>query len=133
MTELGQYLQETRPGHPASCKPSVLQWWKEHSLIYPTISQMARDILALPCITDSRVATRTAGLAMCELAGESHIEMLVCTQDWLTPAGTTCALASPVFHLISFLYTDLLMSLQAPETWSHPMMSTSTRKKVSAC
>jgi hypothetical protein len=133
MTELGQYLQETRPGRHASCKPSVLQWWKERSPIYPTISQMARDILALPCSTDSRVATRTAGLAMCELAGESHIEMLVCTQDWLTPAGTTCALASPCFHLISFLYTDLLVSLQAPGTWSHPMMSTLTRKKVSPC
>jgi predicted dehydrogenase len=105
MTELGQYLQETRPGLPPSCKPSVLQWWKEHSLIYPTISQMARDILALPCSIDSRVATRTAGLAMCELAGENHIEMFVCTQDWLTPAGTTCALAS----CISLFSSDLFV------------------------
>ncbi|XP_039815808.1 zinc finger BED domain-containing protein RICESLEEPER 2-like [Panicum virgatum] len=84
LTELGQYLQETRP---ASGKPSVLQWWKEHSLTYPTIAQMARDILALPCITACKVATRTAGLAMCESADKSRIEMLVCTQDWLTPAG----------------------------------------------
>lgn len=85
MTELGQYLQET---HPASAKDSVLQWWKEHSLNYPTVARMALDILALPCNTDCKVAIRTAGFAMCELAGESRIEMLVCTQDWLTPAGT---------------------------------------------
>ncbi|KAJ1289531.1 hypothetical protein BS78_02G171700 [Paspalum vaginatum] len=85
MTELGQYLQETRPTFD---KASVLQWWKEHSLNYPTIARMARDILALPCNTDYKVAKRTAGFAMCELAGESCIEMLVCTQDWLTPAAT---------------------------------------------
>ncbi|CAL5074495.1 unnamed protein product [Urochloa decumbens] len=84
MTELGQYLQETRP---ASGEPSVLQWWKEHSLTYPTVARMARDMLALPCNTACKVATRTAGLAMCESAGKSCIEMLVCTQDWLTPAG----------------------------------------------
>ncbi|OEL24041.1 hypothetical protein BAE44_0014939 [Dichanthelium oligosanthes] len=84
VTELGQYLEETRP---AEGKPSVLQWWKEHSLTYPMIARMARDILALPCNTACEVATRTTGLAMCELVGESHIEMLVCTQDWLTPAG----------------------------------------------
>jgi hypothetical protein len=78
MTELGQYLQETCP---ASGKPSVLQWWKEHSLTYPKIAQMARDILALPCNTACKVATRTTGLAMCESVDKSHIEMLVCTQD----------------------------------------------------
>ncbi|CAN6174194.1 unnamed protein product [Urochloa humidicola] len=87
MTELGQYLQETRPASGEPSEPSVLQWWKEHSLTYPTVARMARDILALPCNTACKVATRTAGLAMCELAGKSHIEMLVCTQDWLTPAG----------------------------------------------
>lgn len=93
MTELGQYLQETRP---ASGEPSVLQWWKEHSLIYPTMARMARDMLALPCNTACKVATRTAGLAICESAGKNRIEMLVCTQDWLTPAGMTCPLLYPV-------------------------------------
>ncbi|GJN34101.1 hypothetical protein PR202_gb22740 [Eleusine coracana subsp. coracana] len=96
MTELCQYLQEQHP-RTMRPKPSVLQWWKEHSLTYPTIARMARDILALPCSTDCNIAIRTAGVAMCEPASERHIEMLVCTQDWLTPAGTTCALASPVF------------------------------------
>lgn len=93
MTELGQYLQETRP---ASGNPNVLQWWKEHSLTYPTVARMARDMLALPCNTACKVATRTAGLAMCESAGKSRIEMLVCTQDWLTPAGMTCHLLYPI-------------------------------------
>ncbi|KAK3133241.1 hypothetical protein QOZ80_6AG0534160 [Eleusine coracana subsp. coracana] len=86
MTELCQYLQEQHP-RTMRPKPSVLQWWKEHSLTYPTIARMARDILALPCSTDCNIAIRTAGVAMCEPASERHIEMLVCTQDWLTPAG----------------------------------------------
>ncbi|KAM0919895.1 hypothetical protein ACQ4PT_007889 [Festuca glaucescens] len=55
MAELDQYLQE--PG---------LQWWKENDLTYPTIARMARDILAIPLISDYSVATRTARLAFCE-------------------------------------------------------------------
>jgi len=67
---------------------------------------------------------------MCELAGENHIEMFVLkigSRQLVRPV--LLQVASPCFHLISFLYTDLLVSLQAPGTWSHPMMSTLTRKK----
>ncbi|WVZ64832.1 LOW QUALITY PROTEIN: hypothetical protein U9M48_014301 [Paspalum notatum var. saurae] len=83
-----KHQSNTCKTRPAFDEASVLQWWKEHSLNYPTIARMARDILALPCNTDCKVAKRTAGFTMCELAVESCIEMLVCTQDWLTPAGT---------------------------------------------
>ncbi|GJM98908.1 hypothetical protein PR202_ga15960 [Eleusine coracana subsp. coracana] len=47
------------------CESSVLQWWKEHSLTYPTIARMARDILALPASTDCKT-TKTARIAMSE-------------------------------------------------------------------
>jgi hypothetical protein len=33
---------------------------------------------------------------MCESVDKSHIEMLVCTQDWLTPAGMTYPLLYPI-------------------------------------
>jgi hypothetical protein len=97
-TELDHYLQEARPAMIGS---SVLQWWKDHSLTYPTIGRMARDILALPCSIDNKAAaTRTARLVMGESGNTSRVQILVCMQDWLTPDGMNCALASLVFNLI---------------------------------
>lgn len=63
MTELDQYLQE--PG-PCTAEQTVLQWWKEHSLTYPTIARMARDILAIPARTECSVAIRTARRTICQ-------------------------------------------------------------------
>ncbi|KAF8657610.1 hypothetical protein HU200_059757 [Digitaria exilis] len=88
LTELDHYLQEARA---ATGEFSVLQWWKEHSLTYPTIGQMARDILALPCSPDSKAlkaAIKTARLVMSESGNTSRVDSLVCIQDWLTPAGS---------------------------------------------
>ncbi|CAL5081286.1 unnamed protein product [Urochloa decumbens] len=86
LTELDQYLQE-----PCliTDESSVLQWWKKNNLTYPTIARMARDILALPCCTDHKMATRTARIAMSEFGNELCIERLVCAQDWLKTTGTT--------------------------------------------
>jgi hypothetical protein len=98
LTELDHYLQEARL---ATGESSVLQWWKEHCLTYPTIGRMARDILALPCSTDNKAATRTARPVMFESGNTSRVQILVCIQDWLAPAGMTCALASPVSNLIT--------------------------------
>ncbi|OEL15261.1 hypothetical protein BAE44_0023720 [Dichanthelium oligosanthes] len=89
LTELDQYLQE--PCLPTG-ESSVLQRWKEHCLTYPTIVLMARDILALPCSTDCKVAATTAKLVMSESGNERWIEDLVCIQGWLTPASMTCVL-----------------------------------------
>jgi hypothetical protein len=91
MAELDQYLQE--PGLSTG-ESSVLQWWKEHDLTYPTIARMARDILAIPLISDYSVATRTARRAFCE-SGVGWIERLVCVQDWLRSDG--------IAYTISFL------------------------------
>nr|CAB3456968.1 unnamed protein product [Digitaria exilis] len=96
MTELDKYLQGPHftTNEPVGLKgtagkPSALQWWKEYGLNYPTIARMARDVLALPCISDWKVATRAAALAISESGSKQWVEELVCTQDWLTPAGTS--------------------------------------------
>ncbi|KAF8688306.1 hypothetical protein HU200_042264 [Digitaria exilis] len=86
-----QYLQE--PCLTAG-EPSVLQWWKENNQTYPTVARMARDILALPCCTDNKVATRTARISMSEFGNEHCIEEVVCSQDWLKPAGMACSVSS---------------------------------------
>uniref|UniRef100_A0A453FGF4 HAT C-terminal dimerisation domain-containing protein n=2 Tax=Aegilops tauschii subsp. strangulata TaxID=200361 RepID=A0A453FGF4_AEGTS len=92
LTELDDYLQEAQL-LPAG-ESSVLQWWKEHSLTYPSIGRMARDILALPCRTDCKAATRTAKLVMSESGNKNRVESLVCIQDWLAPAGNTTSVES---------------------------------------
>ncbi|KAJ1289530.1 hypothetical protein BS78_02G171600 [Paspalum vaginatum] len=86
LTELDQYLKDPCLTMGAS---SVLQWWKENNQTYPRIAQMARDILALPCCTDCKVATATARIAMSQFGKNICIEELVCAQDWLKRAGTT--------------------------------------------
>jgi hypothetical protein len=93
-TELDHYLQEARP---ATGESSLLRWWKEHCQTYPTIGRMAHDILALPCSNNYNAATRIARFVISESGNTSRVEELVCIQDWLTPAGMTCALASLVF------------------------------------
>ncbi|CAL5081280.1 unnamed protein product [Urochloa decumbens] len=85
LSELDQYLQEPCL---TTGESSVLQWWKEHHLTYPTIARMALDILAVPCSTDCKEATRTARIAMTESASKHQVEQFVCVQDWLKPAGT---------------------------------------------
>ncbi|CAN6166832.1 unnamed protein product [Urochloa humidicola] len=85
LSELDQYLQEPCLTTGDS---SVLQWWKEHHLTYPTISKMARDILALPCSTNCKEATRTARIAITESGCEYWVEQLVCVQNWLKPAAS---------------------------------------------
>jgi hypothetical protein len=56
-------------------------------MIYPTISRIARDILAIPYGADYEVATRTAKLALVESDGSHFVEELVCTQDLLRSGG----------------------------------------------
>jgi len=120
MTELDQYLQAPHltTSEPVGLKgavgkPSDLQWWKEHSRNYPTVARMARDVLALPCISDWKAATRTATLAISESGSKQWVEELVCTQDWLTPAGTTCDLDFLFFFpdfILSCSWTNLTFS-----------------------
>ena len=89
MSELDQYLQEPGPGIG---EQSVLQWWKEHSMTYPTLARMARDILAMPGSSDYSVAIRAARRTICDGRRTYWVEKIVCTQDWLRSYGTayTC-------------------------------------------
>lgn len=101
LSEFDQYLQEPCL---TTGESSVLQWWKEHHLTYPTISQMARDILALPCSTDCKEATRTARMAITESGYKYWVERLVCVQNWLKTAGMTCSLHVSLFHPVAYLH-----------------------------
>ncbi|KAI8540323.1 hypothetical protein RHMOL_Rhmol09G0253900 [Rhododendron molle] len=65
----------------------VLLWWKNNSNKYPILSQLARDVLAMPVSTvASKSAFSTGGRVLDPFQSSlspSMVETLVCTQNWL--------------------------------------------------
>ena len=65
---------------------SVLGWWKSSAEIYPVLSRMARDVLAIPV---SNIASKSAFNTCSRLTNQysisldsSMVETLICAQDW---------------------------------------------------
>jgi hypothetical protein len=82
----------------------ILYWWKMHATKYPTLSRMARDVLAAPASTvASESAFSTSGRVINDhrtrLSG-STVEALICFQDWLREAGNILLL---FFALVIYL------------------------------
>ena len=83
--ELQEYLEEnTLPG---SREFDILGWWKLNGIKYPTLSLIARDILAIPIST---VASESSFSTSGRIIGphrnklnEDTIETVICTQNWL--------------------------------------------------
>jgi len=48
MNEFEQYLSDPLVSRSGSGTFDVLVWWKENELKYPSVSSMARDVLAIP-------------------------------------------------------------------------------------
>jgi hypothetical protein len=46
--ELHAYLTSPLEPFPSLPDATVIKWWKDHSVIYPTLARMARDFLAIP-------------------------------------------------------------------------------------
>ncbi|XP_019163642.1 PREDICTED: zinc finger BED domain-containing protein RICESLEEPER 2-like [Ipomoea nil] len=65
----------------------ILRWWKLNSERFPTLSKMARDVLAVPISTVvSESAFSTSGRvldAFRSFLTPKIVEALVCEQDWL--------------------------------------------------
>jgi hypothetical protein len=84
LTELDNYLEDGLV--PRKDDFDILNWWMSNCTKYPTLSVMARDVLAIPASADNFEAA---------LSGEANvihkqwstlsiktIEALVCTRDW---------------------------------------------------
>ncbi|XP_062110077.1 zinc finger BED domain-containing protein RICESLEEPER 2-like [Humulus lupulus] len=84
-SELEFYLEEAVL--PRSEEFDILAWWKTNGLKYPTLQQVARDVLAIPVSTvASESAFSTSGRHVTPCRNRLHpsmLEALVCTQDWL--------------------------------------------------
>jgi hypothetical protein len=83
--EMERYFQEG----VESSRPNfdILNWWKVNSTKFPVLSEIARDVLAIPVTTvASESAFSTGGRVLdpyrSSLAPKT-VEALICTQNWL--------------------------------------------------
>ncbi|BAH93016.1 zinc finger BED domain-containing protein RICESLEEPER 1 [Oryza sativa Japonica Group] len=101
-SELEQYLDESLT--PRIQEFDILNWWKLNTLKYPTLSKMARDILAIPMSmvsSGNSIFSAGTGTRMLDDYRSSSrpeiVEALVCAKDWLqylpaTPEAPSTAL-----------------------------------------
>lgn len=88
--ELEQYLEEML--QPRTNDFNILHWWKMNSFKYPTLSKLARDILAIPMA----MAGGGTGLSVFSAGSANRVldeyrssmrpdtlEAIFCTKDWL--------------------------------------------------
>ena len=102
-TELDQYLKEQLT--PRKEEIDILYWWKVKSEIYPVLSRIARDVLAIPASTvPSESAFSTGGRVVSDYRSSltpTTVEALICLQDWFKAAGMHFPFNFfPVAHLI---------------------------------
>jgi hypothetical protein len=85
--ELDCYLDEETIPHDDNEYFDILGWWKLEGTRYPTVRQIARDILAIPITTvTSESAFSTSGRVLSEHRScltPKMLEALMCGQSWL--------------------------------------------------
>ena len=111
-SELDCYLEEkTLPG---SHDFDILGWWKLNGIKYPIMSEIARDILAIPISTvASESSFSTSGRIVSTHRNRlqpSTLEAIMCTQNWLW-ARKRGMLKLLHFHFIYFYRCTLLLMI----------------------
>ncbi|KAG8491002.1 hypothetical protein CXB51_014142 [Gossypium anomalum] len=70
----------------------ILLWWKVNSLRFPTLSEMARDVLAIPISTVALESAFSTGGRVLDQYRSSLtpkiVQALVCTQDWIRKSSS---------------------------------------------
>jgi len=88
-SELDRYLLESSED-PDMEDFDILMWWKMNSSRYRVLSQIARDVLAIPVSTvASESAFSTGGRVLDSFRNSlspNTVEALICTQNWLKNA-----------------------------------------------
>lgn len=84
-SELDVYLEEARVS--GGQKFDILLWWKGNCVLFPVLSQMARDVLAVPVSTVTSESVFSTGGRVLDAFRSSLspliAEALLCAQDWL--------------------------------------------------
>ncbi|KAJ1696915.1 hypothetical protein LUZ63_005427 [Rhynchospora breviuscula] len=86
-SELEEYLGEPLDETGLDEEFEILAWWKLKVPKYPVLSQLARDILAVPASTVASESTfSTSGRTLSPVRNclnDESMEALICAQDWL--------------------------------------------------
>jgi len=84
-SELELYLEENKL--PRVENYDVLGYWKQNESRLPVLSQMARDILAIPLSTVASESTFSVGGRVLDAYRSSlrpeTVEAIICLRDWL--------------------------------------------------
>ncbi|XP_070042931.1 zinc finger BED domain-containing protein RICESLEEPER 2-like [Nicotiana tomentosiformis] len=84
-SELDKYINEEQ--EPFSEEFDILSWWKTHAPRFPILSELARDVLAIPISSvASKCAFSTGGRILDSFRSSltpKCVQTLVCVQDWL--------------------------------------------------
>ncbi|CAN1301842.1 Zinc finger BED domain-containing protein RICESLEEPER 2 [Linum perenne] len=92
--ELVKYLAEAREVSSSDKKQrfDVLAYWKASALRFPILSEMARDVLAIPISSIASESTfSTGGRVLSNFRSSltpAIVESLICAEDWLRSTST---------------------------------------------
>ncbi|KAL9677770.1 hypothetical protein QQ045_015606 [Rhodiola kirilowii] len=92
--ELERYLEDDIVDEIDDPGFDNLNWWNTNLLSYKILSVMVRDVLAIPVSTvASESCFSTSGRVLdvfCSSLSPRMVEALICTQNWMNPAGLKC-------------------------------------------
>lgn len=84
--EVDKYLNDP-PLFTSDKQFNILEWWKMNAVIYPTLSKVAKDVLAIPCSTVASENAFSMGMRIVDpfrsCLTPKMVEALVCSSDWL--------------------------------------------------
>lgn len=85
-TEVDKYMLEASED-PRNSNFQLLGWWKENAARFPILSQIAKDVFAVPASTVASESAFSLGSRILDPFRASltpkMVEALVCTSDWL--------------------------------------------------
>ena len=92
-TELDKYLSEDLDDDDDD-DFNILDWWKVNSHRFPILSQLARDVLAMPVSTVASESAFSTGGRVLDAYRSSLTpkvaQALICAQDWLREPSNVC-------------------------------------------
>lgn len=101
-SELNRYLAERIEDRDGDSF-DILEWWKVNSIRYPCLSQMAKEVLAIPISTVSSESAFSTGGRVLSLYRSSlkpkTVEALICTQNWLRHPKATIDLGEIISEI----------------------------------
>lgn len=108
-SELDHYLEESLLPINDYTNFDILCWWNSNGIKYPTLQEIARDILAIPVSTvASESCFSTSGRVISSHRSRLHaktIEALMCARDWLwSEIRGKCHIYSFIFIRLHFIF-----------------------------